>query len=423
MALEILEPDPAVTEAAWRVARINGPQYAALVAAELAPSMSEAMLYEALDLACASGLDNSAATNISALAPYLPATLFARAVSVAAHMDGEAARRDVFCALAPHVPAPLWSLVLTTASGTLPGAYLADVLIACAPHLPDAEAPALLRIAAGIQNQPVRVKALAGILPYLRTDLHRQVVAEVDAVNTEPYRLALIEGIAPSLSDVDLEEARQSAGRLADQTLREHAQWALDAAGRHSRGVETPTPSWSPLLSPALAAANRAEEIGSADTPRRRSSTLAAVPLMECDRDKVVTLRALAPHLTEADLPAALAAVRRIVVEDNRAEALIALLNCAPNSALSNIWSVIRDITDDALRLRCLELFGPRLAQADKCDRQALWSDILRTLAGTHRARLLDGVRVLAPVVGALGGDVVVQQAAVAIEDVCTWWP
>jgi hypothetical protein len=144
---------------------------------------------------------------------------------------------------------------------------------------------------------------------------------------------------------------------------------------------------------------------------------------MEAERDRVVTLRELAPVLTEAQHSSALKLVADFTAESNQAEALNALLVHLPPSLLLNVWTIARGIRDDAARLSVLRGMAPKLARQSGGPLHIMWSDILQFLSRRHRAHLLDGVHALLPVVEVLGEHRVLRETPVSIQDVGTWWP
>jgi len=164
-----------------------------------------------------------------------------------------------------------------------------------------------------------------------------------------------------------------------------------------------------------------APPVESSVPPRRTRVT--AVSQLESERDKVVALKALAQDIAGEDVPRALQCTRQLASEVNRTEALNAFIDRAPHHALPEMWTVLRDVRSNSVRLRSIEALAVRMVNLEAAQAHALWSDILRFLASRHRGRLLEGVRVLAPTLTMLGGDGAAQRTALTINEVCAWWP
>ncbi len=120
-------------------------------------------------------------------------------------------------------------------------------------------------------------------------------------------------------------------------------------------------------------------------------------------------------------LPEALAAVREIEDELNRAQALSSLADKWPE-LLPEALAVAREIRDKSNRAETLSGLAQKLLQIQKTQLFSLWRDTLHILSLHTRPNLLADINALTPVIFTLGGQEAVKNTASAIQDVSRWW-
>jgi hypothetical protein len=482
----MVSPDPRIVAraltAAFDVAR---PLYTVDVIVTLAPAMTESLRDQALQRAQTIQSEGDRVRALVALAPHSTLTQFEAVLKAGAALLGEVARLDFFSGIAPCVPELLWPAVLRLAVDTLRETYRSEALVEFAPHVPEGLMVEAIAAATRLSTAQLRLNALVGLGPFLPPALATVALDVIGGFIQESDRCEALEALGPRLFGPDLERAIGQARLLSNPVPRARALCALalrrdcdndllseviDALGgieddeRRSEaicrlpsglppqlrarartaaaGIEDAawredaeehlevvrTCEWEPLFAPVLDSKFRRIRQEPSHPPQLSATSpharrLAAVAGMEAERDRVVTLRELAPVLTEAQHSSALELVADFTAESNQAEALNALLVELPPSLLPNVWTIARRIRDDAARLSVLKGMALKLARQSGGPLHIMWSDILQFLSRRHRAHLLDAVHALLPVVEVLGGHRVLRETPVSIQDVGTWWP
>ena len=474
----------AVASALSAAYAVGRPRYTVDAIVELAPAMTESLLDEAYRQAQAIAPERERVRALVALAPHLTLPQFGSFLEAGTRLRGEAARLAFLSGIAPHVPEPLWPAALRFTLQTLRDTYRAEALVELAPSLPAPMIADAFAAASALPEPHLRAHALAGLGPFLPPRLVPAALDAVDELVHDTHRCEVLEALIPALPDVLLDRAVAQARGVSSPMARARLLGALaassagnddllratiDAIGEiedhqaqaaaicrlpsplplplqaQARSVaeaidcvecrpraqshlgSVPVPGWEPVFAPVLED-DRPIRLGHADRPAhsvtdRLSRRLAAVAVMESERDRVVRLRDLAPGLSESDFPTALRLVGELVDEGHRAEGLIALAPHVPVKLLPEAWTIARGIRDDAIRLPAVTSIAPGLAQESAGLLHTTWCDILQFLSRRNRASLLDGVHALLPVIGALGEPRVMRETAVSVEDVGTWWP
>jgi hypothetical protein len=477
-------PDPVFVASALAAVQAAGQSYTADAIVDFAPAMSEPLVDQAWRLALAFASEGDRVRALVALAPHLTLPQFAGTLEAGARLRGEVARLELLFGIAPHVPESLWPSALGLALETLGDTFRAEALVELAPHLPAGTIAVAFAAATALPQEQLRTHALAGLGPFLPPALVPAALDAADEMVHDANRCDALEAMVPVLSDVLLDRAIAQARRVSSPVLRVRVFGALAASGSAADDVldaaldaigeiddhevqtaaicqlpsplplmlqakaqriaeaiacevcrpqaqahlgSLPVPEWEPVFAPLLDG-DRRIGLERPDRPAppatdRLTRRLAAVPTMESERDRVVTLRDLAPSLAESHFPTALRLVGELVDEEKRADGLIALTPHIPAQLLPEVWTIARGIRDDAVRLPVVTCMAPRLAQESAGPLHATWIDVLQFLSRRNRASLLDGLHALLPVIAALGEQRVMRDTAVSVEDVGTWWP
>ena len=453
-------PDPLKAEVlsealqATRAITAEGARASAL--SNLAPHLPDPLTAEALQAARAITNEIWRARALSGLAPHLPDPLKAEALQAARAITDEYWRACALSGLAPHLPDPLKAEVLSealqAARAITDEGWRARALSDLAPHLPDPlKAEALseaLQAARAITDEGARAKALSGLAPHLPDPLKAEVLSEALQAtraitrNNAQARADALSDLAPHLPDPLKAEALQAARTITDEYAR-----ALALSG----------------LAPHLSDPLKAE-------------ALQAARAMTNDNARALALRSLAPHLPDPlkaeVLSEALQAARAITDEDMQAFALRALAQHLSDplkaEVLSEALQAARAITDEYARAEALSDLAPHLPDPLKAevlleafltvrkvevrglhepeperaelyknilpawkelsfvglgDGRVLWPETLHALARHRRAKLLDDLTALLPLIEHLGGGEAVQETFLAMRDVARWWP
>ena len=313
-------------------------------------------------------------------------------------------------------------LVIVTAGGPQTRHLVSrEVLDALAPHLLESALERAIGHARLVSDPGLRARALGSLAARRGSadDLLGEVIDALREIENDEERSEAICRLPSGLSPQLRASAQTVAEAIGDADCRLMAEEHLGTVRRLE---------WEPLFAPLLdGTVGRVRQVRP-DLPTRPGTNpearrLAAVAVMESERDRVVTLRDLAPVLTESQHSSALKLVGDFADETNQTEALNALLPHVPPPLLPDVWTIARGIRDDAVRLPVVTRMAPRLARQSGAPLHAMWCDILQFLSRRHRASLLDGVHALLPAVGALGEQRVMRETALSIEDVGTWWP
>ncbi len=443
---EALQAARAITGEDARASALSG------LAQHLPDPLKAEVLSEALQATRAITAEGARASALSNLAPHLPDPLTAEALQAARAITNEIWRARALSGLAPHLPDPLKAEALQAARAITDEYWRACALSGLAPHLPDPlKAEALseaLQAARAITDEGARAKALSGLAPHLPDPLKAEVLSEALQAtraitrNNAQARADALSDLAPHLPDPLKAEALQAARTITDEYAR-----ALALSG----------------LAPHLSDPLKAE-------------ALQAARAMTNDNARALALRSLAPHLPDPlkaeVLSEALQAARAITDEDMQAFALRALAQHLSDplkaEVLSEALQAARAITDKGVRAEALSDLAPHLPDPLKAevlleafltvrkvevrglhepeperaelyknilpawkelsfvglgDGRVLWPETLHALARHRRAKLLDDLTALLPLIEHLGGGEAVQETFLAMRDVARWWP
>lgn len=202
---------------------------------ELAPSLSERLLEEALKMVKALKDDESKMAILKILASYLPASLLEMALDAVRTIEHEGWRGVVLAVLVPHVSTQLQRALVREALTLLgsirdqdPWGYADDAWAALAPILPRVlnheELQEVLEVAGSIINYDVRLNAMGKLALYLPAKLNsRALEGALDAVEEERLdarrniRPDWLRDMIPSLPEALLDEVIDIISNMVDQ--------------------------------------------------------------------------------------------------------------------------------------------------------------------------------------------------------------
>jgi NTP pyrophosphatase (non-canonical NTP hydrolase) len=429
--------------------------------AALAPRLAElGHPAEALELAQAIPDKRYRYQALAALASYLTAPMLRAALEAARAIGDEGARGQALAALAPRLaelgrPAE----ALEAARAIRDEGDRSGTLAALAPHLGPTEREQALRAALeaarAIKDESSQSRALAALASHLGPTEQDKVLREAlsvaqDIKTWDWSRSHALYMLAPYLTEPLLREALEVARAIGDKEARPQALAALasrlaergDPSGALSVAQDIQDEYWRSqtlaALAPHLAPAEQDQVLREAlpvaqaiqhETSRWQAlATLAprlaelghpaeALEVAQAIQDKErrsSALAALVPHLAPAEqdqvLRDALSVAQDIQDEESRSLALAAVVpHLAPaeqdqvlREALSAAWKTIESEYGGG---RALPALAPRLAELPPAALHPLWSKTIHVSATRRRARLLQDLRALHPVLAALGGS------------------
>ncbi|MFN6480821.1 NB-ARC domain-containing protein [Nostoc sp. DedQUE07] len=335
---------------------------------------------------------NQKINSLTKLVAYLPPNLqdlaLQKALFAARAIQDERYRADALSALADKLP-ELLPEALEAALGILNERYRANALSALADKLPPELLPEALSAARAIQSKTSRADALIVLTDKL-PELLLQALEAAKAIQSETSR-----ALADALS------------ALADKLPLELLPQALEAA----RAIQFET---SRAIADTLSAL--ADKL-----PELLPEALEAAKAIQDERYRADALSALADKLPPELLLQALEATRAIQDERYRADALNALANKLPE-LLPEALEAAMAIQDEEYRALALSALASGLSQMPNAKLFPLWQDTLDKLCLRTRPNLLQDIKVLFPVIFALGGQAATAELARAIQDVARWW-
>ncbi|MEH1950525.1 MAG: NB-ARC domain-containing protein [Nostoc sp.] len=371
-------------EALATVRAIQDEDYRADALSTLAQIMPD-LLPEALAAAKAIEFELFRAKALSALAQKLPPELLPEALAAARAIEEEDSRADTLSALAQILPPELLPEALAAARAIEHEFSCASALSALAQILPPELLQEALAAARAIESESSRAKALS-VLAQKLPQVLPEALATARAIESESCRVSALKDLADKLPQV-LPEALAAARAIESELFRAKALSAL------------------------------AQKL----PPELLPEALAAARAIESESSRAEALSALAQKLPQV-LPEALTAARAIQPEYHRAGALSALAQKLPQ-VLPEALAAARAIQNDEYhRADILSVLADNLSQMPTAELFSPWQDTLHELSLGTRPNLLQDIKVLFPVIFALGDETTTLEIARAIQDVARWW-
>ena len=407
----------------------------AKMVATLAPHLPELPLLAALAVAyrIPEGRDSALAELIPRLAQLgYPEQALAAAREI---VEDEVQQAKTLAELLPHLPeterAQVLRETLAVTREIKAKGEQAFALAGLIPHLPEAERTQVLREALAaaweIENGRQQALALAKLAPHLPELLLREALAaawEIEneerealaafwEIENEERQALVLASLIPRLAELGCpEEALAAALKIRYPIERAEALRGLAphlpelllrdilATTREIVGEEQEPEKWGRAKALARLVL-RLAELGYPE------EALAAAQEIEDEWWQAMTLAGLVPHLPEAE----------------RAQVLRETLAAAREIVDGGWWETSRTVSGSTSWVQVLAELAPHLAQLSLADLAPPWQETLTFLAIHIRRDLMAGVRSLAPVIAALGGEEAVTETFRAIQDVGRWWP
>jgi hypothetical protein len=328
----------------------------------LAPVLHGSLLAEALESALSIGTEANVMTALVALAPQLDGALLMQAVRRARAMKHDASRANALGALAARLPSaerlPLLAEVLQAIhpddhGGPQPLAAFRLI----APHLVGPLVADALTLACGIESEHDRAKALAALAPVLPEPLMTKALESVRSLSHVWWvRFETLVAFLP-----------RQRGAAREQLLAE----AL-------AGVRAKVSPGSFDSAEAKTFARLLDAIGPALTPELQGEVLAvALAAIGPGWDFGGGLHALAPHLDQPTLAAALEAAQQQTAPTFQTMILMALAPALQGPLLEAALAQALGLENPWNRVRALAVLIPHLPAAQQAPalREALAAD------------------------------------------------
>ncbi len=376
------------------------------------------------------------------LVPFLSINLLAETLAAVKGIEDVDDRAAALYTIIPHLPADLQKEAFS-ARVLLDETDHAGVLAVLAPYLPNTLLDDALDAAWKIEDPYGRVYALCALTPRLLKEQQKkvrvEVLAVIDTIENEYERVLASIALAPHLSkdknNKVLEEAFSAIYTIPSDYSRAQALVALIP--------NLPTE----LLEEALKIAHRfedesysvsvlvllAQRLINPEKDKVLAEALAAIRVIESEKDQASALASLVPHLPTKLLAEALVDARTIKSKFYRATALIAIALYLPKreqeAVVGEALAVANALEREQSRAAALVALGPDLAiWASQKPEQSyfVFSEILSFLAARPRPEFLNDLAALMPFILSLAGDEGPQAAKGiyhAIQEVCEWWP
>ncbi|MDZ8096647.1 MAG: NB-ARC domain-containing protein [Nostoc sp. DedQUE05] len=374
------------------------------------------VLPEALVVARAIQFELHRANALIALADKLPIVV-PEALAAVKAIQFEPHRADALIALADKLLPELLPKALAVARAIQDERDHVSVLIAFASKEP-LVLPEALAAARAIQNERYRADALIALADKLLPEFLPEALAVARAIQDEPYRASVLIAFA-SKEPLVLPEALAAARAIQNERYRADALIAL---------ADKLLPEFLPE---ALAVARAIQDepyrafalsvLALKLPPEFLPEALAAASAIQDERYRAAALTILANKLPSEFLPEALATARTIQDKRYRASVLIAFTDKEP-SVLPEALAAAKLIQSEEPRANALSALADSLSQMPSTELFPFWQDILHELSLRTRPNLLQDIKVLFPVIFALGGQVATAEVARAIVDVARWW-
>lgn len=423
------------------VRTIGNEQARATALIKLAPALttSGTLLRDALEAARAIEREKDRSRALAGLVPSLSDQLLQRALNATRQLKQPACRAEVLKVLAPRMAQyGYWRQAFDAAWGIEKSDDRAITLVHLAPYIPQMLLKEVLGAVRTIEAMDVRARALAGVLPYLSPE--EQPYSTRDILNTalaaKWQGAASPSAIVPALpTEGDRERAFISVQMIDSPEERVRALVELVPY--------LPEPQQSEVLRGAVLSTRmiwghyRAETL--ADIAPRVPSALLPELLSDAQSLERAEWRAIAllgmipllPKPLSAEIfHEPLAAVRAIWSPGERVRALVHLAPHLPqveqHEVLAEALETAREIEPAGERASALDIVVFHLVSQPPDLLYPLWCQTLHVLATrTTRTRrdLLSDMRVLAPVVVAMGRKQALAEAARAIMQVGRWFP
>jgi hypothetical protein len=434
------QQEAVLREALELALQISDLQDRTTVLTALAPHMAASLLVQAVR-ALEIGDRSSRVLALAGLAPCLPEEsrmeVLAETLSEIGSIENEQDRMEAMMGLSPHLEQGQLISELAQVQTIRSESVQALALAGLAQHLKGAQLETALATAQTIVTEGARAQALIGLAPYLTEMQLTVALGAVREIKLERECAQALAGLAPHLKDGQLQVALTAARAIRSEWARAEALTALAQCLSES--------SRSQVLDEALTAARaigrewaRAEALAGLaqhlSEPSRMEVLDEALEAAQAIGDKWTRTRVLerlVQHLTgpskEQVLEDALTAAQDIDFEKDRAQALASLAQHLEESTrieiLKKALEVAREITAERNRAQALGLVVLRLAELPPEKLHPLLGDTFRVLAARTRQDFLSDLRVLAPVLLALGGEKAIAGTYRAIKDVGRWWP
>jgi hypothetical protein len=310
-------------------------------------------------------------------------------------------------------------------------------LIRLAPHLPSTFMPQTLEIVRREQNPVAQGAALEGLAPYLSPALLQEALLMAGEMKQKSLgRTWALAGLALHLPEEQQAQMPQSAVGFARQ-VRNHRRRARLLVNLASHAPDSALPEIVAEARAIRKVGFRADALARlvAHLPEPlKSQTVnqALIEVLKLDTsDQAPLLAELIPHLSEPLDPSTVEAaldwrylylmpiLSAHLADPQREQVLLKAF------AESTRWGPFLDpvYRPDLAWISTLVPFGPSLAELPSSRLEPLWHETLTTLAVRMRYELVFDLNALMPVVVALGGQEAVTGACHAIQDVRRWWP
>jgi hypothetical protein len=416
-------------------------------------NLQELALQKALAVAREIQSEDSRAKALSAIAEKLLSERLPEALAVAREIQSEGYRAKALSAIAEKLPSERLPEALVVAREIQSEGYRAKALSAIAEKLPSERLPEALAVAREIQSEDSRANALSAIAEKLPSERLPEALAVAREIQSEDSRANALSAIAKKLPSERLPEALVVAREIQHEYYRANALSAIAeklpserlpealAVAREIQDHYSHTKALSAIaeklpserLPEALAVAreiqyhedNRAKALSAIAEKlpsERLPEALAVVREIQHEYYRANALSAIAEKLPSERLPEVLAVAREIQDEDDRAKALSAIAEKLPSERLPEALAVAREIQHEYYRANALSALASGLSQMPSTELFPLWRDTLHKLSLRTRPNLLRDIKILFPVIFALGGEAATAEIAHAIVDVARWW-
>jgi len=392
---------------------------------------------------------------LAALVPHLPehqrAMTLQDALVAARASEDERDRAKALAAFVPHLPEHLKAEVLQdTLAATRMFKYdegaQAQILVTLAPYLPRHLIIEALTITRTIEQKRTQAKVLAALIPHLpegqKASALQDALAAARAIEQQQAQAKALTALIPYLPAGQRASALQDALAAAQAIEQKRAQVeVLTALIPH-----LPEDQRASTLQDALAAARALKYDGYQQIKRATGlqNPLSTVLTISYEEDRVKTLIALVPHLTEQEkakaLQDAFTFAQAIRDRNVRARLLIELTHHFPehpmadalmtDALMTDALTTAQAIKDKHYRAEALAALTSNLASwalAQPTLVYKVWKPTLRELSSQPRPEFLRDIEALIPFIFALVKKEEKTQTAAdifeAIQEVGRWWP
>ena len=342
---------------------------------KIADRLPEVLLVKALDIVdeLEEGWDR--ADVVAILAPYLPTSLMPKALDIVDEVYGvgkdggdyDYNRAKALIKLAAYVPEDLMLQVLDLAYQTKDESARIMALIGLVPYLPDI-LPEVVALGRQISDEANRIYALIQLMPYLPNLVSEILLAirnfkdipEYPSYKESTQAASLVE-LIPYLPNYLLPEAAKIALRIVDKKLKLQTLTSLVIRLPEFR---------SEALSLARGIEDEYERVGamaklSVSFPDIGSEVLEVIRSIQDDLTRCRSLKNSLQYLPKPYMQAVLKMTSEFQAQAYKSWMLVALIHHAPQGLLSEIYELVNQLEDAALRNRLLKVVADRISQSD----------------------------------------------------------